>query len=131
MRVLITGSREVTDPKPISDALRQAYMDAWANLPMVVVHGDCPTGADRIARDIIRREMAQGDGPNRLYDEPHPADWDQYGKAAGFRRNAEMVSLGADICLAFFQDGAGNKGTTHCADAAEKAGIPTKRIVVK
>lgn len=53
-------------------------------------------------------------------------EWD--GKGAGFARNAEMVALGADLCVAFYKQGAGNKGTDHCASLAGKAGIPVRRV---
>jgi hypothetical protein len=39
-----------------------------------------------------------------------------------------MVSLGADLCIAFYKQGAGNKGTDHCARLAERAGIPVRRV---
>jgi hypothetical protein len=41
--------------------------------------------------------------------------------AAGIYRNLHMVSLGADLCLAFIVDN--SSGSSHCADAAARAGI--------
>lgn len=117
-RVLVTGSRTWTDHDVVRDALVKARWDASG--PIVVVHGACPSGADAIAawwcRQFDHLDIAQ---------EPHPADWDSLGKRAGFARNAEMVALGADVCLAFIVDN--SRGASHTADLAEKAGIPTRR----
>ena len=65
-------------------------------------------------------------GVQFLQEEVHPADWDKHGKRAGFVRNAEMVALGADICVAFIKNN--SKGATMCADFAEKSGILTLRV---
>ena len=117
-RVLVTGSREWDDMQELRYALIHAT--ALRLDSAVIVHGACPSGADAMAA-----EWAHDYG---VPAEEHPADWDGYGKSAGFVRNAEMVSLGADLCLAFYKQGAGNKGTDHCASQAERAGIPVRRV---
>ncbi len=122
VRVLVTGSRTWDDWATVYGALEGEHHQA-AGKCLLVVHGDCRSGADALAgqwADLARRQGLNVD------QEPHPADWEYYGKAAGFRRNAEMVALGAAVCLAFIRDG--SRGATHCADLAEKAGIPTRRF---
>lgn len=112
MRVLITGSRNWEDERTIWNELDHFYGIHGSGL--VIVHGGCPSGADTIAEawasefDDVRTEV-------------HPADWERFGRSAGMRRNAEMVKLGADVCLAFIRDG--SPGATGCAWMAEAAGI--------
>lgn len=120
-RVLITGSRTWADIDVVRDALVHARWDAGG--PMVVVHGACRSGADAIASWWVRGHQRHGN-PLEITEEPHPADW-RYGKAAGPRRNAEMVALGAQLCLAFIRNS--SRGATDCARRAEKAGIPVRR----
>ena len=110
-RVLITGSRNWTDEKKIERAI-QASTLGRSKSRTVVVHG-AAKGADRIA-GAIAEEMG-------LHVEAYPADWDMYGKSAGPIRNQQMVELGADVCLAFPLGE--SRGTRHCMQAAEKAGI--------
>ncbi len=117
-RVLVTGSREWDDMQELRYALIHAA--ALRLDSVVIVHGGCPRGADAMASEWARDYGVPA--------EEHPADWGGLGKAAGFIRNAEMVSRGADLCLAFYKQGAGNKGTDHCASQAEKAGIPVRRV---
>ena len=61
---------------------------------VLLVHGACPRGADVIAAAYAARTPG-------YWVEAHPEDWHRYGRAAGYRRNAEMIALGADGCAAF------------------------------
>jgi hypothetical protein len=113
-RILVTGSRDWTDEQKLAGYLSLSLtQDLDEN---VIVHGACPSGADKMASDWCK---ATG-----LREEPHPADWAAHGKAAGFRRNAEMAALGADLCLAFW-DGE-SRGTAHMIACAVKAGISVR-----
>jgi aspartate/tyrosine/aromatic aminotransferase len=117
-RVLVTGSRDWLDVEAIWQAMGDVVRDAGQDREIVIVHGACPRGADWHADRWARLADAR--------IERHPADWARHGKAAGFRRNAEMVALGADVALAFIRNG--SRGASHTAALAEKAGIPTRRF---
>ncbi len=120
-RILITGSREWVSREQIYLAIFNWVRDNCTEPEEIaIVHGDATGGADRIARDIAR-------SVGWLTEEPHPADWTGWGKAAGMYRNDEMVALGADVCLAFLRGA--SRGTRHCAGQAAKAGIPVIRYV--
>lgn len=122
-RVLVTGSRDWTDPHTVYAAL-DSIVHEVAPRHVTIVHGACPTGADQHAHAWIMRHCPP-DAWDRLCEEPHPADWELHGRRAGPIRNAHMVSLGADLCLAFVK--ANSRGAAHCSGLAEKAGIPVRR----
>jgi hypothetical protein len=133
-RVLVTGSRYWDDLKTVFDELdRILALVAWeaeiagVDWTVTVVHGACPSGADRHAAMWYRsRHELWGD---HVREDPHPADWDgPLGKGAGFARNQVMADKGAHECVAFFRNGAGNRGTSDCAARAEAARIPVRRF---
>lgn len=122
MRILVTGSRTWRDYALLSAAIVTNVFEHADDKPapignVTIVHGACPRGADALADKFAKH--------SHCTVERHPADWDTYGRGAGFRRNAEMVNLGADLCLAFIKDD--SRGASHTADLAEKAGIKTVR----
>lgn len=116
-RILITGSRDWTNVGEIMSALNHIVTVDLAHLPgpVTIVSGACPTGADSICEEVA---IDMGWNVER-----HPANWDLYGRRAGYVRNAEMVSLGADICLAFIKND--SKGARMTAQLAHDAGIET------
>ncbi len=131
-RVLITGSRDWDDKQAVWSALAEAVRTVPPDREIAIVHGACPTGADEIAH-----QWALGYGAT---PEPHRATWVVNGRrdrGAGPRRNRHMVSLGADICLAFIGPCTGahcqlprphpSHGASGCADLAEATGIPVRR----
>jgi hypothetical protein len=130
VRILVTGSRDWVDEDAIRGAFAQ-MISLHGPENVTIVHGACPRGVDALADGIAN-------GWTGLTVERHPADWERFGKAAGFRRNAEMVELGADVCLAFISPCSkpgcrtpmphGSHGASHTADLAEKAGIPVHRF---
>ena len=115
-RLLVTGSRTWDAPRTIGQAL--AVILARHPGGVLLVHGACPRGADAIAAAYAAR--APG-----YQIEAHQADWHRYGRAAGHRRNAEMIALGADGCVAFIP--AASPGSTATVRLAEAAGIPVWR----
>lgn len=105
MKVLITASRHWADPDQVWRVLDE-YLTATIQHDgaLLVIHGDCPTGGDRHAREwaSARMPLYKGLGERRI-----PAQWAWHGKRAGFIRNQVMVDLMPDVCLAF---------TRPCAD---------------
>jgi len=120
-RILVTGSRNWQDIGVVRRALNEVLAVRPHDQPIVVVHGDCPTGADIMAKTWA----LTADDYERVTEEPHPAAWHLHGRKAGPIRNQNMVSKGADVCLAFIKDG--SRGATGCADLAKAAGIPVRR----
>jgi hypothetical protein len=114
MRILVTGSRDWADWNLLNNTLNE-YAECEN---IVIVHGDCPTGAD-----VMAQKWADCQG---VRVERYPADWKRYKKSAGPIRNQQMVDLGADVCLAFPLPQ--SRGTIHCMEAARKAGIPVRVI---
>ena len=109
MQVLICGSRGWEDADCIEAAL--------AELPehSVIIAGGA-RGADKIGEELARARGLQV----RVF----PADWDAYGKRAGYLRNIQMLDQEPDQVWVFW-DGQ-SRGTQHTMREARKRGIPTR-----
>lgn len=116
MRVLVTGSRDHV-PHVIAIALAGILKDKVAKGErLTVIHGDA-TGADQGAHMV---SDYLGCNEYRF-----PAEWAALGKAAGPRRNAEMLdTVRPDIVLAFPLGE--SRGTRDCIREAVRRGIPVE-----
>ncbi|MGQ4340342.1 SLOG family protein [[Kitasatospora] papulosa] len=117
-RILVTGSRDWQDIGVVRRALTEVLAVRPHDQPIIVVHGDCPTGADIMAK-VWTLDY------ETVTEEPHPAAWHLHGRKAGPLRNQHMVTKGADVCLAFIRNS--SRGATGCANLAKAAGIPVRR----
>ena len=114
MKLLVCGSRTYSD----RDFMQKVIVKLD---PDVVIHGAC-RGADLMAKSIAR-ELG-------IPDDPYPADWDRYDKAAGAIRNQRMLDEGRpDMIIAFF-DGERTGGTMNMVKQARRAGVPVQEYGV-
>jgi len=115
MKVLCCGSRTWTNlPKIIS-----AFEDLLKEGPIERILQGGAVGADHwCALEAARRGI-------KVFE--YPAEWEKYGRAAGYIRNEEMIKENPDVVLAFQVDN--SKGTQHTIDLAREKGI--KVIVYK
>lgn len=109
MKVLVCGSREWRDADTIRERL--------SKLPRgtEIIHG-AARGADRLAGTVAASLGMQVT--------EFPADWDRYGRSAGFRRNVLMLDQSPDLVIAFWLNG--STGTKHTVDQADLRGIPVE-----
>lgn len=106
MKTIIAGSRTVTDPMVVEDAIRKSGFHITE-----VVSGGCQ-GVDLIGEGWASE--------NSLHVHRFPADWSTYGLSAGPRRNATMAEH-ADALIAVW-DGV-SRGTKNMIQEARKRGL--------
>ena len=114
MKLIIAGGRDLTDYLFLKEKLD--HLLSRTEEKIEIVCGDA-RGADSLGKLY---------GKCRNYSiKSFPADWDKYGKSAGYRRNAEMADY-ADHLIAFW-DGK-SKGTKHMIDLAKPKGLRSRII---
>jgi hypothetical protein len=108
MRVLVCGGRDYPDSG--RDSLF-ASLDRLLVGATWLIHGDA-RGVDRLAGQWAHQRG--------IPVTPFPANWNAYGKRAGWLRNQEMLDIGKpDLVIAF----PGGGGTADMVRRARKAGV--------
>ncbi len=106
MRVIIAGSRCACSMQELETAIRKS------RFKITTVISGAARGADRLGE-----RWAEQHG---IPIERYPADWDEYGKAAGHIRNKEMAEC-ADALIALW-DGT-SRGTENMIVLAVNLGL--------
>ena len=117
-RIIIAGGRDFNDYDYLKERCEYLlqFIPKWS---LTILCGKA-SGADTLGEQYALE--------NGLKIEYYPANWEKYGKSAGFIRNKEMVdNATAAIC---FWDGK-SKGTKNTIDLCKKKGIPCRVISYK
>ena len=119
MKTIIAGSRDITDPSVLEQAIKDAPFSITS-----VVSGGC-RGADKLGESWASK--------NKLTCEVISANWDLFGKAAGYIRNEEMAQR-AEALVAIWKidkNGNGSKGTRNMISIAKRHGLKVHVFMVK
>ena len=112
LKVIIAGGRDFTNTQYAADVLVNLVEEDKLPDTFTVISGNA-RGADKVGEYLAK-----------LYELPleiYPADWNQYGKQAGYIRNTQMADI-ADALVAFW-DGK-SRGTAHMISTMEKQHKP-------
>lgn len=112
MKLIIAGSREFTDYPLLKKTL----------VPILSYITEIVSGTARGADQLGEQFALEHDIPIKKF----PADWDKYGKPAGYIRNTQMAEY-ADALVAFW-DGK-SAGTNHMIELAKKNNLHVSVIV--
>lgn len=114
-RVIIAGSRGFNDYELLEKEVHN-FLSGKQIEETEIVSGTA-RGADQLGERLAKEYSLK---LTRM-----AADWDRYGKSAGYRRNAEMAKY-ADACIVFWDEV--SKGTKHMIDLATREGLDLKVV---
>ena len=115
-KIIIAGGRDFMDYNLLKEKTNKILQEKKVTHKIVIISG-CARGADTLGLRYASE--------NAFDVEEYPADWDKYGKKAGYVRNVEMAE-NADALIAFW-DGK-SKGTKHMIDMATERNLPIRVI---
>ena len=113
MRLIIAGSRGFNDPELMERKLENILSD---KVPECVVSGTA-RGADRLGENWAL--------DHDIHVVQMPANWEEDGKAAGYRRNERMATYATHLVA--FHDGE-SRGTQHMINLARREGLEVRIV---
>jgi hypothetical protein len=113
MKVIVAGSRSFSDYQLLKTTLDEIR----TKHDVVEIVSGGAHGADSLGEHYARE--------HGIVIKPFPADWNRYGKAAGYRRN-EQMAVYADGLVAFWDNQ--SRGTKHMIDLARREKLHIKIV---
>lgn len=125
---LITGSRDW--PESHKNAIYKILDDAMAEFDEEIQEPWRPIMINGCARGVDQWCLDWASDRGYLVEE-YPADWNQFGKAAGPIRNKQMIDrlaeMGGGYVFAFFYgDIESSRGTMNCVQQALRSKMPVE-----
>ncbi len=105
MKIIVAGSRTITDYDMVKHAIN------ISNTAIKATEIVCGMAK---GVDLLGKKWAN---ENNVPVKEFPANWDKFGKSAGYKRNEEMAKY-ADALLAIWDET--SRGTKHMIDLARK-----------
>jgi hypothetical protein len=110
-RVIVAGSREFNDYDFLKEKLDHLLAKKLEDFEIIIVSGTA-AGADKLG------ERYANESGFDIYR--YPADWNKFGKSAGYLRNVQMAE-NADACVVFRVNN--SKGSTHMINIANEKNL--------
>ena len=119
-RVIICGSREFDDYELLKEKCDTILSKKAADpAEKIVIVSGCARGADKLGEMYAKEK-----GYEVLQ---YPADWDRYGKSAGYKRNKQMAEV-ANACIAFYSSAGESKGTKMMVSIARNMNLLVREV---
>jgi hypothetical protein len=115
-KLIVAGGRDFNDPELMDSAIRQVLAELPDDFVVSIVSG-MAKGADKLGYEWAIENKCK---VYKFY-----ADWNQYGRRAGFLRNEEMSKVASGL-LAFW-DGS-STGTNHMIHLARSKDMYVKVV---
>lgn len=109
IKVIIAGTRDFDNYELLKQKMDKILAGKVRNNEEIIIISGTARGADKLGERYAREKGYK--------IERYPANWDKYGKRAGYIRNEQMAKV-ADACVCFWDEQ--SKGTKHMIDLANQ-----------
>lgn len=118
-KVIICGSRDFDNYELLKSKCDNILKKKKDSGEEIIIVSGCARGADKLGE-----KYAEENGYKVL---KFPADWDKYGKRAGYLRNEKMAEE-ANACIAFLRSDKECKGTLNMISISRKKKLLVRSI---